>query len=251
MVITRPEAQAESFADLLREEGARPIHFPTIKIVPPPAWTELDAALDSLAGYDWIVFTSANGVRFFMARLRERGGDLRDLKGIRLAVIGPATAKMLVEMGLRVDLVPAEYISEGVVQAFAGQDVRGKRILLPRAAEARDVIPAGLAQMGAQVDVITVYRTVASDRRAEELMTLIDTGKVDVITFTSPSTVHNFLAIMGPEFILPAAVKIAAIGPVTAAAVRKAGLPVDIRQETYTIPGLVAGLRAFFQSFSS
>ncbi len=246
VVITRPEAQAESFAALLREEGARAIHFPTIRIDPPASWAELDAALDRLAAYAWIIFTSANGVRFFMARLRERGGDLRDLQGIRLAVIGPATAGMLAEMGLRVDLVPEEYISEGVVQAFAGQDVRGKKILLPRAAEARDVIPAGLAQMGAQVDVITVYRTVPSGRRAEELLPLLAAGRVDVITFTSPSTVTSFLAIMGPEFTLPPAVKIAAIGPVTAAAVKKAGLAVDIRQETYTIPGLVAGMRDFF-----
>jgi len=251
VVITRPEAQAESFAALLHAEGARAIHFPTIRIDPPDSWVELDAALNRLAEYAWIVFTSANGVRFFMARLRERGGDLRDLKGIRIAVIGPATAKMLAEMGLRVDLVPEEYISEGVVQAFAGQDVRGKKILLPRAAEARDVIPAGLARMGARVDVITVYRTVPSGHRAEELLPLIAAGRVDVVTFTSPSTVTNFLAIMGPDFTLPPAVKIAAIGPVTAAAVNKAGLAVDILQETYTIPGLVAGLRAFFQSFSS
>ncbi len=247
VVITRPEAQGESFAALLREEGARPILFPTIRIVPPDTWTEPDAALDRLAGYAWIVFTSANGIRFFLARLRERGGDLRDLKGIRIAAIGPATARLLTEMGVGVDLVPTEYISEGVVRAFAAQDIRGKKILLPRAAAARDVIPAGLAELGAQVDVVTVYRTVAAERRPEELTELIAAGKVDVLTFTSPSTVTNFLAIMGPDFTMPPTVKIAVIGPVTAAAVRKAGMSVDILQETYTIPGLVAGIRDFFK----
>jgi len=246
VVITRPEAQAESFAALLREEGARPIPFPTIRIVPPETWTELDAALDRLAGYAWIVFTSANGVRFFLRRLRERGGDLRDLKGIRIATIGPATARLLTEMGVGVDLVPAEYISEGVVRAFAAQDIRGKKILLPRAEAARDVIPAGLVELGAQVDIVKVYRTVATDRCPEEPTGLIAAGKVDVLTFTSPSTVTNFLAIMGPDFTMPPTVKIAVIGPVTAAAVRKAGMSVDILQETYTIPGLVAGMRDFF-----
>ncbi|HON22165.1 MAG TPA: uroporphyrinogen-III C-methyltransferase [Syntrophales bacterium] len=246
VVITRPETQAESFAALLREEGARPIPFPTIRIVPPETWTELDAALERLPGYAWIVFTSANGVRYFLARLRERGGDLRELRGIRIATIGPATAGLLAQAGIKADLVPAEYISEGVVRAFADHDIRGKKILLPRAAAARDVIPAGLAALGAQVDVVTVYRTVAADRRPEELIALIAAGKVDVITFTSPSTVTNFLAIMGPAFSLPATVKIAAIGPVTAAALQKAGLAVDILQKTYTIPGLVAGLRNHF-----
>ncbi|MDI9570091.1 MAG: uroporphyrinogen-III C-methyltransferase [Pseudomonadota bacterium] len=248
IVITRPAAQAESFAALLQAEGARAIHFPTIRIEPPASWAELDAALARLDGYAWIVFTSANGVRFFLARLRERGGDLRDLKGARLAAIGPATAEMLAGLGLRVDLLPEEYISEGVVKAFAQHDIRGVRILLPRAAEAREAIPDGLTRMGARVDVVTAYRTVPSGRDAGELTPLLAAGKVDVITFTSPSTVRHFLAIMGPRFVPPPAVKIAVIGPVTAAAVREAGLRVDILQETYTIPGLVAGIRKHFQS---
>jgi len=145
-----------------------------------------------------------------------------------------------------VDLVPEEYISEGVVKAFHGQDIEGTKILLPRAETSRDVIPAGLEKMGAQVDVVTVYRTVSSGRRPEALDSLIKEGKVDVITFTSPSTVTYFQEIMGRDYALPPRVKIAAIGPVTAAAVHKAGLKVDILQETYTIEGLVAGLHNFF-----
>jgi uroporphyrinogen III methyltransferase/synthase len=143
--------------------------------------------------------------------------------------------------------VPEEFISEGVVKAFAGVDLQGSRVLLPRAEQARDVIPEGLAKMGAVCDVATTYRTVRSDRTASELLPLFDDEKVDAITFTSPSTVVNFLEIMGPSFRLPSKVRIACIGPVTEAAARKAGLPVDIFQERYTIPGLVDALAAFFQ----
>jgi len=181
-----------------------------------------------------------------------KGNTVRDsienLKGIRIATIGPATAAAVEARGIRVDLVPEEFISEGVVKAFAGEDLRGRRVLLPRAEQARDVIPEGLAEMGATCDVATAYRTVRSDRNASELAPLFDDEKVDVITFTSPSTVANFLGIMGPDFRLPSKVRIACIGPVTEAAARKAGFPVDILQERYTIPGLVDALAAFFQS---
>jgi len=247
IVITRPEAQAEELSELLRRKGARVIPFPVIRIAPPETWEELDGAIDRLESYRWIIFTSANGVAFFFRRLRERGRDIRDLKGIRIATIGPATASAVEALGIRVDLVPEEFISEGVVKAFAGEDLRGSRVLLPRAKEARDVIPEGLAAMGATCDIATTYRTVRSDRDASELAPLFDDEKVDVITFTSPSTVANFLRIMGPDFHLPAKVRITCIGPVTEAAARKAGLPVDILQERYTIPGLVDALVAFFQ----
>ena len=247
VVITRPEAQAAGMADLLRREGARVIVFPTIQIVPPESWEALDRALERLEDYQWIIFTSANGVRFFFARLRETGRDIRDLKGIQICTIGPATAATIEAMGIRVDLVPDSYISEGVVRAFADRDIQGRKILLPRAEAARDVIPDGLAALGAMVEVATVYRTVASDRRKEELEPLIRNGKVDIVTFTSPSTVFHFIDIMGRDFRLPPQVKIAAIGPVTAAAVKKAGLKVDILQETFTIEGLVDGLIDYFR----
>jgi uroporphyrinogen III methyltransferase/synthase len=245
IVITRPEAQAEELSELLGARGARVIHFPVIRIAPPEAWEALDGAIDRLEDYRWIIFTSANGAAFFFRRLRERGKDIRDLKGIRIATIGPATASAVEARGIRVDLVPEEFISEGVVKAFAGEDLRGCRVLLPRAAQARDVIPEGLAAMGAEVDVVTAYRTVRSDRSASELTPFFNDEKIDVITFTSPSTVAHFLGIMGPDFHLPSKVRIACIGPVTEAAARKAGLPVAIFQERYTIPGLVDALTAF------
>jgi uroporphyrinogen III methyltransferase/synthase len=247
IVITRPEAQAEEFAELLLTQGARVITFPVIRIAPPETWGPLDQALGRLETYHWIVFTSANGVSFFFRRLREGGRDVRDLKGIRIATIGPATAAAVEALGIRVDIVPEEFISEGVVRAFAGENLRRRRVLLPRAEGARDVIPEGLAEMGAKVDVATAYRTVRSDREAAELLPLFAGGKVDVITFTSPSTVTHFLGIMGPGFRFPPKVRIACIGPVTAAAARKAGLTVDILQERYTIPELVDAIAAYFE----
>jgi len=246
VVITRPEAQAESFAALLEERGARVIHFPVIRIAEPEDFSGLDRALMNLPDYAWIVFTSANGVRHFFQRLRERGGDVRDLRGIQIATIGPASAAAVEARGIPVDLIPGEYISEGVVKAFANMDLKGKRVLLPRAAEARDVIPEGLAVRGAAVDVVTAYRTVRSDRTREELETIFAEGKADVVTFTSPSTVHHFLDILGGPESLPPELRIACIGPITAAAARKAGLTIHIHQEEYTIPGMVAAIEAFF-----
>jgi len=247
IVITRPEPQAASMAALLRDAGARVITFPTIRIVPPESWDGLDSAIRHLEDYAWLIFTSANGVHFFLERLHAAGRDLRDLKGIRLCTIGPATAAVLESCGLRVDLVPETYLSEGVVAAFERFAISGQRILLPRAEKARDVIPEGLASLGAVVDVVTAYRTENSGRKPAELAEYLERGQVDVLTFTSPSTVTNFLEIMGADFFpLPKGVRVACIGPVTAAAAEKAGLPVDILQETYTVSGLVESLKAFF-----
>ena len=247
IVITRPETQAESFAERLLDMGARAIHFPTIRIVAPESWTACDNALAQLHTYQWMIFTSANGVRFFFEHLRTSGRDIRDLKGIRLCTIGPATAEAIEKMGLPVDLVPNEYISEGIVRAFENVNLQGAKVLLPRAEQARDVIPEGLTRLGARVDVVTVYRTINSGREKKELDGFLNNGEVDVITFTSPSTVANFMEIMGQDFVLPQAVKIAAIGPVTAAAAGKAGLPIHILQETYTIPGLVDAMGDYFK----
>jgi uroporphyrinogen III methyltransferase/synthase len=245
IVVTRPEEQAGEFANLLAAEGARVILFPTIRIVPPANWKELDRALGNLESYDWILFTSANGVKYFFRRLRESGRDVRDLKGIRVCTIGPATAAAVEGMGIRVDIVPDEYISEGVVKAFQSVDLKGKRVLLPRAQEARDIIPEGLSKLGASVDVITVYRTVRSKSKGETLLAHLDAGTVDVITFTSPSTVVNFKEIMGAAS-LPESLRIACIGPVTAAAAKKQGFDVHIFQETFTIPGMVQALVDYF-----
>ncbi|MGV8058120.1 MAG: uroporphyrinogen-III C-methyltransferase [Smithellaceae bacterium] len=242
VVITRPERQADNLARLLTSEGAFPIAFPTISIVPPADLCELDNAIDQLESYDWLIFTSANGVRFFFARLKEKGRDVRDLKGIKICCIGPATARQIEGRGVKVDLVPEKFIAEGILKSFASVDLSGRKILIPRAAEARDILPEGLKKQGAAVDVATTYRTINSGRKKEELTKLIDAGEVDVITFTSSSTVTNFVEIMGADFVLPAHIRIACIGPVTAATAKKEGFKVDIAEEEYTMEGLVQSL---------
>jgi len=242
VVITRPSRQADDLARLLIKEGAQPIFFPTVEIVPPADWTELDAAFDQLEKYTWIIFTSANGVHFFFARLAEKGMDIRRLRGIKICCIGPATARQIESRGIGVDLVPEEFIAEGILKSFADIDLTGKKILIPRAEKARDILPVGLGKLGAEVNVVATYRTVSSGRKRENLTELISNNKVDVITFTSSSTVTNFLEIMGVNFRLPSNIRIACIGPVTTATAKKAGFQVDIEQKEYTIEGLVSSL---------
>jgi uroporphyrinogen III methyltransferase/synthase len=143
--------------------------------------------------------------------------------------------------------VPEHYISEGILKSFAAMDMRGKKVLIPRAAQARDVLPEGLRKMGAQVDIVTAYTTINSGRKKEELTGMIADNRVNVITFTSSSTVTNFLEIMGKGYSLPPQIKIACIGPITAAMARKAGLKVDIQQDEYTMAGLVQTLIDYFK----
>jgi uroporphyrinogen III methyltransferase/synthase len=151
VVITRPEKQADDLAQLLIKAGANPIHFPTIKIVPPASWREMDNAIKKLEDYDWLIFTSANGVAYFFERLSAKGKEIRDLKGIKICCIGPATARQVQDKGIRVDLVPKEFIAEGILKSFSRTNLKGKKILIARAAKARDVLPEGLKKLGAQV----------------------------------------------------------------------------------------------------
>lgn len=247
IVITRPPRQADELARLLIREGAQPVFFPTVEIMPPSGWAKLDAAFDQLEKYNWIIFTSANGVHFFFARLADKGMDIRDLRGIKICCIGPATARQIESRGIRVDLMPEEFIAEGILKSFAGIDLSGKKILIPRAAMARDVLPVGLRQLGAEVDLAATYQTVNSGRKKEDLAGLISDNKVDIITFTSSSTVTNFVEIMGADYRMPSHIRIACIGPVAAATARKAGFRVDISQEEYTIEGLVHSLVQYYK----
>ncbi len=245
VMITRPQAQAAELAQLLQAEGARVIHFPTIEIVPPASFDALDEAIARLESYQWIIFTSANGVRFFFQRLKDSNRDIRDLKGIRICTIGPATARTINALGIKVDLVPDSYISEGVVASLRQTDVKGMKILLPRAELARDVIPEELGKLGAIVEPVVVYRTISANRQRGEMAGLISRGEVDVITFTSPSTVTGFREIWGTA-PLPAKVRIACLGPVTGAAAKKAAFNIDIMEDVFTIEALVAGIRGYF-----
>ncbi|MHB8732854.1 MAG: uroporphyrinogen-III synthase [bacterium] len=244
IVVTRPREDGR-LRRLLEAEGAEVLEFPTIRIVPPSDYAPLDAALRRIADYGWVVFTSRNGVAAVIERLTARGATPQALAGVRLAVIGPGTEEALRDHGLRAALSPGEFRAEALVAAFGGRDLRGARILLPRAAVARDVLPEGLRALGAAVDVVPAYRTEVDDAPAPAVLEAVRAGRVDAMTFTSSSTVRCFLELAGPD--APRAldrVLVACIGPVTAETVRASGLRVGAVATTYTLAGLVDALRA-------
>lgn len=247
IVITRRREQAGGLRRALEARGAKVLELPTIALAPPRSWQPLDEALRRLRGYDWILFTSANGVERFVARMQDRGIHRRALRETKLAAIGPATAKALRRHGLRASVVPEEYRAEGLLSALRGVRWRGRRVLLARAGAAREVLPRELRRRGARVDVAAVYRTVippASRRRAQALFR---GRKPDAITFTSSSTVKNFCALLGPKLARRAleGVVVATIGPVTSRTVRALGLRVAVEAKAYTVAGLVRALERF------
>lgn len=239
IVITRTRAQAAGLADKLSALGAEVIEFPTIEIQPPEDPRPLERAASSVREYDWIIFTSANGVRAFM----DRSPDFTEFTG-RVCTIGPATRRAAESAGLRVDVVPDEYVAESLVAALQAEQIAGKRILLPRAAVARDVAPDELRARGAQVDVVEAYRTVAPANAPELACRVFGADrKPDWITFTSSSTVTNFVRTAGVEAL--DGVRVASIGPVTSATARGLGITVTVEAEEFTTAGLVAAIVAF------
>lgn len=247
VVVTRAREQASESAALFARRGARVIQFPTINIAPLPDYAELDEALSHLSRYQWVVFTSVNGVRFFQKRLAALHLDARALGGVRVAAIGPATAKAVEAMGVLPDLVPAAYVAESVAESMIALGVTGSRILLPRAREAREELPAALRDAGASVDVIAAYATLPSDENRAQVMEALNSGTLDCVTFGSSSTVRNFLAaIPAEELKKHPDVRFAAIGPVTAKTMEKLGLHPDIQPETFSIPALVDAVCAAF-----
>lgn len=253
VVVTRSRTQASDLVTALADTGALPVEFPTIKVVPPSdGYAALDAAiaklLDGAEGgpaYDWAVFTSVNGVEKFFERL-DLAGDTRDLRGVKLGAIGPATAAALETRGLKLDFVPAEYRAEAVLEGLLERGAAGGSVLIPRAKEAREVLPEKLAEAGARVEVVPAYETVLDETGVDDMKNMLSSGEIDIITFTSSSTVTNFVKLLdGFDFkALPANVTIACIGPITADTARDLGLRVDLVADEYTIPGLVQALVA-------
>ncbi len=238
VVVTRPESQSEGLCERLRAVGAEPIAFPVIAIASPEAGGPLDQAIAQLDRYDWVIFTSVNGVEQFWDRLTGTGIPL-DTSPIRgkVAAIGPTTAGAVNERGVVVDLMPDEYRAEAILDEIG--DVAGKRVLLPRADIARPALAKGLRAMGAAVDEVAAYYTVLGQPSPAAFDAL--RAGVDVITFTSSSTVRNFLALTeGLDYGDPL---VACIGPVTADTARELGLRVDVVAEEYTIDGLLDALQ--------
>ncbi len=227
----------------LEELGAEIFEFPTIKIVPPLSYEQLDMTIDKLETYDWLIFTSKNGFNFFFQRLIEKGRDIRDMKGIKICAIGSKTAGMLKNYGIKVDLIPEEFNAEGLIKAFSQQNkdgLKGIKILLPRAGEAREIFPEKIRELGGFIDTPQAYRTVKPERHAKRLQRFLRAGRITLATFTSAATFNNFLEIVGSQaFGFLKDVTIAAIGPVTARAIEKAGLKVHIMPEQATIFAMV------------
>ena len=225
----------------LEDLGAEVTVFPTIKVVPPESWKELDAAISKVSTYKWLVFTSAIGVRFFFQRFFDLDRDVRDLFGIKICAIGSRTADEVRKYGLRVDLIPDKFRAEGLIKAFGGPDAfRGLKILLPRAAAAREVFPERVRDSGGEIDVPVTYRAIKPEIQGKRIKRFLREGKITIATFTSEATFTNFCEITGSEAgDLLKNVTIAAIGPVTARAIEKMGLKVEIMPETATVDSMV------------
>ncbi len=250
VVVTRPRAQAARLALLLEAYGAEALALPTIRLDPPDDWRPLDDAIRRLPSFAWVVFTSVNGVAAFRERLAAARLDARALAGTRLAAIGPETAEALARVGLRADLVPAEYRAEGLLEALTPHLAAGSEVLLVRAAEAREVLPRELAGRDVRVTVAPAYRTVTVKEGADRLLDLLEARRVDAVTFTSSSTVRGFVALLGPEAVrgLLKDVVLAAIGPITAATIAEYGLEARVMPREYTVPALADAVAAHFSS---
>lgn len=243
ILVTRAREQASRLTAGLEAAGAQCIEAPAIRIEAPESYESLDQAIAGLAQYSWVAFTSPNGVEAFFKRLNAAGKDARHFAGAKVAAIGSETAAALAHHGIVADVVPAEFRAEAVVEALTGSVGPQDRILIPRAEQARDVLPKELIRMGADVDVVTAYRTTTGGADGESVARMLTAGEIDVVTFTSSSTVTNLLALIGEQGkSLLSGVKIACIGPITADTCREQGLQPDIIAAEYTIPGLTASI---------
>lgn len=248
IVVTRAADQAPRFVRLLEAEGARVLEVPTIVIEPPPSWAPLDAALQSIAGFAWVIFTSVNGVAMVDRRLAERGETWGAFRGRQVAAIGPATARALEERGVPVTLVPDEYRAEGLVAHLRGRVTAGDRLLLPRAARTRDLLVAELRALGAEVAEVPVYVTRRGAADASALRDALAAGRVDAVTFTSSSTARGFAELFTDDERRRwfGELTVASIGPITAATAAEYGLRTSVMPGEFTIPALARALAEYF-----
>lgn len=247
IIITRPRAQSGEMTLHVERLGATVIHCPAIEIVEPVSWAALDAAIDQLTTYDWLVFTSSNGAEFFFRRLAEKlCGHGVSMNNLVICAIGPATAKAIEKAGVRVDVVAKDSKAEGalatIIEHVGGADrIRGLRFLIPRARIAREVLPDKLSRLGAYVNAVEAYQTVKPDVNTDDIARLFKEGRVDAITFTSSSTVSNFAALVGVDDLstLLRNTVVACIGPVTASTALEHGLKDIVQPDVYNTTALV------------
>lgn len=247
IVVTRARAQASALTGRLERLGAEVLEVPAITIAAPDSYQPLDESIRALASYQWLVFTSVNGVDAFFARLHAAGKDTRALAQVKVAAIGAETAARLQRYGIEPDVVPFEFRAEGVWKAMEPLVQTGQRVLIPRAQVARDYLPAKLKEAGLSVHVVSAYKTVIDTSERETLITALKKGETELVTFTSSSTVTNLLSMLGDEVDLLNKVQLACIGPVTADTCYKHGLKPAIIADEFTIPGLVEAITAHYK----
>jgi uroporphyrinogen III methyltransferase/synthase len=252
MVVTRTREQASDLVAKLEENGADCLEFPTLHMEPAADYIILDQALEEINRYQWLLFTSLNAITWFFKHLWEKGMDARNLGGPKIGVVGTATAKKLLKYGLKADLIPEVFTGEGLAEALIQTGVEQGKILIPRALKAREILPEMLNKAGAEVTVAPVYQNVPPQGRKDELRDRLEEGTIDLVTFTSSSTVDNFLTMVDADsddelHRLLDPVTIAVIGPITADTVKKHGLKVDIQPEQYTIADMVDSIVAHYQ----
>ena len=245
VVVTRAREQASGLMQVLDECGACCYQFPTIAISPLEDTGAVEEAVDSLSTYDWCIFTSVNGVIHFWSVLEGKGLDSRALGRAKVGAIGPATARALQDRGITPDVVPAKYVAESVISSLKDKGVAGQKVLIPRAAKAREILPQELVRAGAEVDVIPVYRTELAEQSGDEILQAMADGEIQYVTFTSSSTVDNFFQLVPTDKLrtfVPDQVKLACIGPITAKTLEGYGFSVQVQPEEYTIPALAQAL---------
>ncbi len=256
IVVTRTRDQASELVAGLEEYGADCLEYSTINIKPVDSYKALDDELERLDEYHWILFTSLNGVKYFFEHLYARGMDSRDMKGPDIAAVGKSTADLLLKYGINADLIPSTFTGEGLAESLLDQGVEGRNILIPRALKAREILPETLRGAGAQVTVVPVYQNCPEDEPQKSLRTDFEDGRIDMITFTSSSTVRNFLRMINTEnqeelVRLLDGVDIAAIGPITAKTVTDNGLQVTVQPEEYTIREMIWSIVQYYSAEKS
>jgi len=252
IVITRARAQASDLVSKLTRLGAQCIEIPTIKIAPPRNLSPLKESIEKINSYDWLVFTSVNGVKYFFDTLFDMGKDVRALGHLKFACIGPVTKERLKDFGIISDILPRTFQAESVIDAFSSVEIKDKRVLLPRAKKARTILPCELTKMGVHVDEVIAYETLLNAEKKEELISLLQNSEIDAVTFTSSSTVSNFISLLDPDNTnkLLDNVVTASIGPITSDTARSLDIEPDIEAKEYTIQGVVDSLLAYYENES-
>jgi len=249
VLVTRVRQHASALSKLLSEHGAEPVEMPVIAIGEMPDYGELDQAILSLSRYDWVIFTSVNGVESFLSRLGEHGMDARAFADVKICAIGPATAAGLERYGLKLDYTPPKYTTDAIAAGLKDKNIRGKRVLLPRSEIAPPDLVDKLTGLGAEVEQVSAYTIIPATEDISPGKQLLLEGKIDIVTFTSSSTVRNLVSLLGEDWHVLNKTTVACIGPVTVATAAELGLRVDIEAREHTIPGLVDAIMQRYSSY--